>query len=94
MSEPPICYPERQNPVCGFNDIAEWSSCLSKEESMESVQTTTPQSALSSDILHNDNPTRLMPEQIAKALAHHNHRHVGDDARKVQAAAKIAKKHK
>jgi hypothetical protein len=35
-----------------------------------------------------------MPEQIAKALAHHNHRHVGDDARKVQAAAKIAKKHK
>jgi len=77
-----------------FPAHADGTSCLPKEESMESAQTVSAQSTVASDVLHNDNPTRLTPEEIAKALAHHKHRHGGDEARDAKAAAKSAKKKK
>jgi hypothetical protein len=61
---------------------------------MESVQTASSPSATPADVLHNEHHSSLTPEEIAKALAHHNHRHSGDHDRAVQAAAKDAKKHK
>jgi hypothetical protein len=61
---------------------------------MEFAQTTTPQPTAASDVLHNDHPTKLSPEEIAKALAHHKHRHGGDEARDAKAAAKNTKKKK
>jgi hypothetical protein len=31
--------------------------------------------AIKNDVLHSDNPTKLTPEEIAKAVAHHNRHH-------------------
>jgi hypothetical protein len=44
---------------------------------MELSQSNTPAS-VANDVLHNDHPTKLSAEEIAKALAHHNRRHAGD----------------
>ena len=32
-------------------------------------------SAIKSDVLHSDNHSKLTPEEIAKAVAHHNRHH-------------------
>lgn len=34
--------------------------------------------AIKSDVLHSENHHRLTPEEIAKAVAHHNRHHKGD----------------
>ncbi|HEX4756353.1 MAG TPA: hypothetical protein VH308_00170 [Terracidiphilus sp.] len=46
---------------------------------MEQNQSNT---AVANDVLHNDHPTKLSAEEIAKALAHHNKRHAVDDQSK------------
>jgi hypothetical protein len=34
---------------------------------------------IKNDVLHSDNHSRLTPEEIAKAVAHHNRHHKGDN---------------
>jgi hypothetical protein len=46
-----------------------------KEESMEENKT---DSSIANDVLHSDHPSKLTPEEIAKAVAHHNRHHGGD----------------
>ncbi|HZL53807.1 MAG TPA: hypothetical protein VFC37_22960 [Terracidiphilus sp.] len=60
-------------------------------ETAESKSPTTQNSASSSvseDVLHLGSPTKLSDEDIAKAIAHHNRHHSGDQPQ--QAAAKNA----
>jgi hypothetical protein len=60
-------------------------------ETAESKSPTTQNSASSSvseDVLHLGSPTKLSDEEIAKAVAHHNRHHSGDQPQ--QAAAKNA----
>jgi hypothetical protein len=60
-------------------------------ETAESKSPTTQNSASSSvseDVLHLGSPTKLSDEDIAKAVAHHNRHHSGDQPQ--QAAAKNA----
>jgi hypothetical protein len=60
-------------------------------ETAESKSPTTQNSASSSvseDVLHLGSPTELSAEEIAKAIAHHNRHHSGDQPQ--QAAAKNA----
>ena len=45
---------------------------------MEQNQSNT---AVANDVLHNDHPTKLSAEEIAKALAHHNKRHAEDQSK-------------
>jgi len=45
-------------------------------------------SSVKSDVLHFENQSKLSAEEIAKALAHHNRHHHGDQP--AQAAAKMA----
>jgi hypothetical protein len=59
---------------------------LKKEKSME---TNKPEPAISNDVLHLGG-SKLTPEEVAKALAHHNRHHSGDQPQ--QAAAKLAGK--
>jgi hypothetical protein len=51
-------------------------------------------SAVANDVLHLGSESKLSAEAIAKAIAHHNRHHHGDQPE--QAAAKVAavKKHK
>jgi len=44
--------------------------------------------SVDNDVLHLGSQTKLSPEEIAKALAHHNKHHHGDQP--AQAAAKLA----
>jgi hypothetical protein len=44
--------------------------------------------AIANDVLHLGSGSKLSPEEIAKALAHHNRHHSGDQP--AQAAAKLA----
>ncbi len=48
-----------------------------------------PDPAIESDVLHIESKSKLSPEEIAKAIAHHNRHHSPDQPQ--QAAAKIAK---
>jgi hypothetical protein len=60
-------------------------------ETAESKSPTTqnsPSSSVSEDVLHLGSPTKLSDEDIAKAVAHHNRHHSGDQPQ--QAAAKNA----
>ena len=60
-------------------------------ETAESKSPTTQNSASSSvseDVLHLGSPTKLSAEEVAKAIAHHNRHHSGDQPK--QAAAKNA----
>jgi hypothetical protein len=59
---------------------------LKKEKSMETVKT---EPAIANDVLHLGG-SKLSPEEVAKALAHHNRHHSGDQPQ--QAAAKLAGK--
>jgi hypothetical protein len=56
-------------------------------ESTTAPSATNP-SSIADDVLHLGSPTKLSPEEIAKALAHHNKHHHGDQP--AQAAAKLA----
>ncbi len=51
------------------------------------METTKVDPAIANDVLHFGSPTKLSPEEIAKALAHHNRHHSGDQPQ--QAAAKM-----
>jgi hypothetical protein len=57
---------------------------------METTATTNSpaSSTVDNDVLHLGSQTKLSPEEIAKALAHHNKHHHGDQPS--QAAAKVA----
>jgi hypothetical protein len=44
--------------------------------------------SIANDVLHLGSQTKLTPEEIAKAIAHHNRHHSGDQPQ--QAAAKLA----
>ena len=46
------------------------------------------------DVLHNENHSHLTAEEIAKALAHHNHRHHGDQVQASPAKPTAGKKSK
>lgn len=43
--------------------------------------------SVTSDVLHFENQTKLTPEEIAKALAHHKHHHHDDQPATVSAKA-------
>jgi hypothetical protein len=49
-----------------------------------------PDTSVSNDVLHLGSQSKLSPEEIAKALAHHNRHHSGDQPEK--AAAHMAGK--
>ena len=51
------------------------------------MEATKSDPAIANDVLHLGAPTKLSPEEIAKALAHHNRHHGGDQPQ--QAAAKL-----
>jgi hypothetical protein len=51
---------------------------------METTQATTP---VANDVLHSEEHSKLSPEEVAKAIAHHNKHHNGDQPQ--QAAAKL-----
>jgi hypothetical protein len=65
--------------------LADGASSFEQERSME---TSKPDNSIENDVLHLGSGTRLTPEEIAKALAHHKRHHSGDQPR--QAAAKLA----
>jgi hypothetical protein len=56
---------------------------------MEQNQSNT---AVANDVLHNDHPTKLSAEEIAKALAHHNKRHSADQTNQETAKKAPGKK--
>jgi hypothetical protein len=47
-----------------------------------------------SDVLHIEAQSKLSPEEIAKALAHHNRHHHGEQPANAQAKAATGKKKK
>lgn len=51
------------------------------------MDTTKTDPAIEKDVLHLGSPSKLSAEEIAKALAHHNRHHGGDQPQ--QAAAKL-----
>jgi len=58
---------------------------LKQEKHMENAE---PNAPIEDDVLHLGSPTKLSPEEIAKAIAHHDRHHHGDQPQ--QAAAKNA----
>ncbi len=58
---------------------------------MDSAKSTT---APANDVLHIAAQSKLSPEEIAKALAHHNRHHHGDQPADAQAKTAPGKKHK
>jgi hypothetical protein len=57
---------------------------------MGSAESTT---SVSSDVLHSENHSKLSPEEIAKALAHHNRHHGGGQAQGSAVKPDTGKKH-
>jgi hypothetical protein len=57
-------------------------------ESKSATADNSASSSVSDDVLHLGSPTKLSPEEIAKAIAHHKRHHHGDQPQK--AAAKMA----
>ena len=51
-----------------------------------------PETNIANDVLHSENPTKLTPEEIAKALAHHNRHHGGENPEAATAASEPGKK--
>jgi hypothetical protein len=62
-----------------------------KEDSMETTKSTSPEA---SDVLHFDNQSKLSPEEVAKALAHHKRHHNGDEPQSAPAKTGAGKKQK
>jgi hypothetical protein len=58
---------------------------LKQEKQMDTAESNT---SIKEDVLHLGSPTKLSDEDIAKAVAHHNRHHHGDQPE--QAAAKTA----
>jgi hypothetical protein len=75
--------------LCGSLQIKR--HVLKQEKQMD---TTESNNSFKDDVLHLGNATKLTAEEIAKAQAHHDRHHHGDQP--AQAAAKVAagKKHK
>jgi len=48
--------------------------------------------SIKDDVLHLGSGSKLSPEEIAKALAHHNRHHGGGEAQKTAATAGTGKK--
>ena len=51
---------------------------------MVSTQTSSP---VANEVLHSDHQSKLTPEEIAKALAHHKKHHSGEQQQTAPAAA-------
>ena len=64
---------------------------LNKENSMETVKT---DNAIANDVLHLGTATKLSPEEIAKAVAHHNRHHSENPPQTAAAMGGHAKKGK
>ena len=56
------------------------------------MDTTGPDTSVTDDVLHLGSPTKLSDEAIAKALAHHNRHHGGDQTQGAAAQAATGKK--
>ena len=55
-------------------------------------QTTQPLTSVSNDVLHIPSVTKLTPEEVAKAVAHHNKHHKDKVGKAAPAVAKSGKK--
>jgi hypothetical protein len=83
--------PGRQELVCDLiRRITDGASCLNQGGFMEPTKSTAP----ADDVLHIQAQSKLTPEEVAKALAHHNRHHHGDQPANAQAKAASGKKHK
>ena len=51
-----------------------------------------PDTNIANDVLHSENPTKLTPEEIAKAVAHHNRHHGGENPEAAPAKSGQGKK--
>jgi hypothetical protein len=58
------------------------------------MDTTKTDPAIASDVLHLGSQSKLSPEEIAKALAHHNRHHSGTQPEQAAAKASGGKKGK
>jgi hypothetical protein len=56
------------------------------------MDATSTKTALQSDVLHFENHSKLSPEEIAKAVARHNHHHPKHQTEDASAKAKTEKK--
>lgn len=64
---------------------------LKQEIQMEKTEPNTPEN---DEILHTGTQTKLTPEEIAKAVAHHDRHHHGDQPKQAAAKVEAAKKSK
>jgi hypothetical protein len=58
------------------------------------METAESSKSITSDVLHLGSQSKLSPEEIAKALAHHNKHHSGTQPQQAAAKQAAAKKHK
>jgi hypothetical protein len=58
------------------------------------METAKPDTAIGNDVLHLGTESKLTPEEIAKAIAHHNKHHSGNPAPDAAANAGAGKKNK
>lgn len=50
-----------------------------------------PQTSVSEDVLHIDSASKLTPEEIAKAVEHHNRKHKTEKVEKVASGTQFGK---
>jgi hypothetical protein len=53
-----------------------------------------PNTSIQDDVLHLGSPSKLSPEEIAKAIAHHDKHHHGDQPEQAAAKNALGKKKK
>jgi len=53
-----------------------------------------PDTSIENDVLHLGSPTKLSPEEIAKAIAHHDKHHHGDQPEQAAQKNALGKKKK
>ncbi|MGP8271972.1 MAG: hypothetical protein ACLQLH_18080 [Terracidiphilus sp.] len=58
------------------------------------METTKPDNSIANDVLHLGSQSKLSPEEIAKAIAHHKRHHSGDQPQQAAAKAGGGKKGK
>ena len=56
------------------------------------METKKPDPAIERDVLHNEDHSKLTPEEVAKAIAHHNKRHEGVASQNAQKKGQPGKK--
>jgi hypothetical protein len=84
--------PGRQELVCDLiRRITDGASCPNQGGFMEPTKSIT---APASDVLHIEAQSKLTPAEVAKALAHHNRHHHGDQLANAQAKSAPGKKNK